>query len=63
MAAPSLPFIHCQWDNLLGYTGSYTLHSLPHGTADYVYNTCQADVNYVMNQGTWRSNAVGAYSP
>ena len=65
MAAPSLPFIHCQWDNLLGCTGhtpgSYTLHSLRHGTADFLYNTCRTDVNYVMNQGTWRSNAVGAY--
>ena len=61
----TVPFIRRQWAVLLSLIGAdpvaYSLHSLRRGAASYTYNTCKAQLNDVMNQGTWRSSAVRAY--
>ena len=61
----TVPYIRRQWAILLNIIGkkatTFSLHSLRRGAADYTYNTCRADINDVMHQGTWKSQAVRAY--
>ena len=61
----TVPFIRRQWSYLLRQVGAdpahYSLHSLRKGAATFTYNVARADLNDVMNYGTWRSQAVRAY--
>ena len=61
----TIPYIRRQWATLLAIIGKstsqYSLHSLRKGAAQFTYNDCDADLNDVMHQGTWRSAAVRAY--
>ena len=58
-------FIARQWTDLVSKAGltpsSYSLHSLRRGAAEFTYNKAKADLNDVMVQGTWRSQAVRDY--
>ena len=60
----TVPYIRRQWALLLAIIGKspavYSLHSLRRGAAQYTYNDCCADINDVMLQGTWKSQAVRA---
>ena len=42
-------------------TTAYSLHSLRKGGASFAYNHGKADLNDVMAQGTWKSDAVRTY--
>ena len=57
--------IQAWWVDLLDAAGlqssKLTLHSLRKGPAQYSYNEGKADLNDVMHQGTWRSQAVRCY--
>ena len=50
------------WTTALSNTGydpaRLSLHSFRKGGASFTYNQCRADLNDVMQQGTWRSMAV-----
>ena len=61
----TVPYLRRQWALLLGMIGKsptiYSLHSLRRGAAQYSYNDARAQLNDVMLQGTWKSQAVRAY--
>ena len=58
-------YIANQWQILLKRAGlphaAISLHSLRRGGAGYTYNQPDTDLNDVMTQGTWRSQAVREY--
>ena len=61
----TIRYISAQWATLLRAaqlsTTAYSLHSLRRGAAGFAYNQQKANLNDVMNQGTWKSMAVRAY--